>query len=370
MTSLLLKTKCKKMKKVLLSIMFASVASFASAQKSEVNEAKKAWNLLGITSGKTLDDHLKALNSGLAHTDLAIANEKSKDMPEAWSYRALFASRIALVDSVDLNNAKAKQKIAEEALVKVKELDKKGAEKENIEQANINVENALRNRAIHAYKSKNFAAALDAFNEITTKNPTDTSMYVNAGVTAKEIENYPEVIRNFKKAIGLNYPDSKVLYSEIVGITLDKLKDTVGGLALIQEASAKFPEDSYFITLETDLYIKAGDIKKSQEMLQKLIDKDPKNASYQYLLGDTYYRQALTIQNQRNALDVKKKKEFDEMTVRMNKFIDQSVPYFKKALELDPNNVSALENLKIIYMFKSDTPNYEEMKKRLEAIKQ
>lgn len=350
--------------------MFASVASYASAQKSEINEAKKAWNLLGITTGKTLDDHLKALNGGLAHTDLAIANEKSKELPEAWSYRALFASRIALVDSVDLNNAKAKQQIAEEALVKAQELDKKGAEKDNLEQAKVNVENALRNRAIYAYKKKDFAAALSAFNEITTKNPNDTSMYVNAGVTAKEIQNYPEVVRNFKKAIDLNYADSKVLYSEIINITMDKLKDSVAGLGLIKEASAKFPEDSYFITLETDLYIKGGDIKKSQEMLKVLMEKDPKNATYQYLMGDTYYKQALAIQNQRNAVDVKKKDEFNSLTTKMNKFIDDSMPYFKKGLELDPNNVSALENLKIIYLFKNDTPNYEAMKKKLESIKQ
>nr|WP_121272793.1 tetratricopeptide repeat protein [Pedobacter schmidteae] len=357
------------MKKVLLGILFVGVASYANAQKSEISEAKKAWNLLGITTGKTLADHLKALNGGLAHTDLAIANEKSKDLPDAWSYRALFASRIALVDSVDLNNAKAKQQLAEEAIAKTKELDKKGSEKENLEQAKVNVENALRNRAIYAYKKKDFAAALDAFNEITTKNPTDTSMYVNAGVTAKEIQNYPEVVKNFKKAIDLNYADAKVLYSEIINITFDKMKDSVAGLALLKEASVKYPDDSYFIGMETDLYIKKGDIAKSQEMLKKLIEKDPKNAIYQYLMGDTYYKQALAIQTQRNALDVKKTKEFNEMGVKMTKFIDQSVPYYKAALELDPKNTNALENLKIIYLFKDDKVNYEAINKRLEALK-
>jgi tetratricopeptide (TPR) repeat protein len=358
------------MKKVLLGVLFVGVATVANAQKSEVNEAKKAWNLLGITQGKTLDAHLKTLNTGLEHTDKAIADEKSKIMPEAWSYRALFASRIAMVDSVDLNNAKAKQKIAEEAIAKATELDKKGAEKENIEQSKVSVENALRNRAIYAYKKKDFALALDAFNEITTKNPKDTGMYVNAGVTAKEIQNYPEVVRNFKKAIDLNYADSKVLYSEIINITFDKLKDSVGGMTLLQEAGAKYPDDSYFIGMETDLYIKKGDIAKSQEMLKKLIAKDPKNAIYQYLLGDTYYKQALAIQTQRNALDVKKTKEFNEMGVRMTKFIDQSVPYYKAALELDPKNVNALENLKIIYLFKDDKVNYEIVNKKLTALKQ
>lgn len=357
------------MKKVLLGMLFVGVASLANAQKSEISEAKKAWNLLSITSGKTLADNLKALNDGLGHTDKAIAHEKSKDLPDAWSYRALFASRIALVDSVDLNNAKANQKIAEEAITKAKALDTKGGEKENIQTASVNVENALRNRAIYAFNKKNFEGALEAFNEITTKNPNDTTMYVNAGVTAKELQNYPEVVRNFKKAIDLNYKDSKVLYSEIVNITFDKIKDSVGGLAILKEASAKFPDDSYFIGMETDLYIKKGDIEKSQEMLTKLIAKDPKNAIYQYLMGDTYYKQALAIQTKRNALDVKKTKEFNELGAKMTKLIDQSVPYYKAALDLDPKNVNALENLKIIYLFKDDKVNYEAINKKLAELK-
>lgn len=357
------------MKKVLLGLLFVGVASLANAQKSEINEAKKAWNLIDITSGKNLAEHLKALNAGLAHTDKAIVDEKSKDMVEAWSYRALLASRIALVDSVDRNNAKKNQQIAEEAIVKAKALDTKGAEKENIDKASVNTENALRNRAIYAYNKKDFAGALEAFNEITTKNPNDTSMYVNAGVTAKELKNYPEVVRNFKKAIDLNYKDSKVLYSEIVSITFDKIKDSVGGLSILKEASAKYPDDSYFIGMETDLYIKKGDIQKSQEMLQKLIVKDPKNATYQYLMGDTYYKQALAIQTKRNALDVKKTKEFNELGAQMTKFIDQSLPYYKAALELDPKNVNALENLKIIYLFKDDKVNYEAVNKKLAELK-
>ncbi|TKC09474.1 tetratricopeptide repeat protein [Pedobacter frigoris] len=356
------------MKKILLSVLFVGVASLANAQKSEVTAAKNAWGLLGISKAKTLAENLKELNDGLAHTDKAIANEKSKVMAEAWSYRALFSSRISLVDSLDVKNSIANQKIAEEAIAQAKTLDTKGAEKTNIQDAELNVDNAVRNRGIFAYQRKDFATAFDAFKEITKKNPNDTSMYVNTGVVAKEIKNYPEVVSNFKKAIDLGYKDASILYSEIVSITFDKMKDSVAGLTLLQEAGAKFPENPYFIGLETDIYIKRGDIQKSQEMLTKLIQKDPKNATYQYLMGDTYYKQALAVQNQRNALDAKKTKEFNELGVKMTKFIDQSIPYYKAALDIDPKNVSALENLKIIYGFKEDKVNFEATKKKLEEI--
>lgn len=356
------------MKKILLSMLFVGVASLASAQKSEVTAAKNAWALLALAKAQTLPENLKTLNEGLAHTDKAIAHEKSKGLAEGWAYRALFASRIALVDSLDIKNSIANQKIAEEAVVKAKELDTKGAEKDNIENASLNIENAVRNRGIFAYNKKDFATALDAFNEVTKRNPNDTSMYVNAGVVAKEVQNYPEVVKNFKKAIDLGYKDAKVLYSEVINTTFDKIKDSTAAMVLLQEASAKYPDDPYFIGLETDIYIKKGDIAKSQEMLGKLIAKDPKSATYQYLMGDTYYKQALTLQTKRNALDPKKTKEFNEMGVRMTKFIDQSIPYYKTALDLDPKNVNALENLKIIYAFKDDTTNYNIIKKRLEEL--
>jgi cytochrome c-type biogenesis protein CcmH/NrfG len=45
------------------------------------------------------------------------------------------------------------------------------------------------------------------------------------------------------------------------------------------------------------------------------------------------------------------------------------LPFYKKAYELDPKMNSALENLKTIYAFKNDTPNYEATKKLLDAAK-
>ncbi|MBB2144810.1 hypothetical protein GM921_04900 [Pedobacter sp. LMG 31464] len=357
------------MKKVLLSILFVGVATLANAQKSEVAEAKKAWNIYGLTAEKsTFDKSMLALNNGLKHTDNAIANEKSKIMPDAWSYRALFASAIAYTDSVNIDNAIAKQKLAVDAIAQAKSLDTKGEEKDNIRSAEVNIRNAINSRAIRAYNKKDYKAALTLFNEIIALNPTDTAMYINAGVTAKLVENYPEAIKNFKKVISFNVPETKNFYSETISMTLANMKDTVAGLALLKEAIAKYPDDDGFIGTETDIYIAKGDIVKSQDALKKLIAKDASKAVYHYLMGDTYYKQALALQGDRSKLDPKKTKEFDAITAKMIVLIDQSLPFYKKAIEIDPKFVSALETLKQIYAFKNDTANYNDIKKRLEAI--
>lgn len=358
------------MKKVLLSIFFAGVATLANAQKSEVAEAKKGWTL--FASGLVSKDYAKsmtALNAGLKHTDLAIADEKTKNSPEAWSYRALFASAIAVSDTVSNENSIAKQKIAEEAIAKGMPLDTKGSEKDNFALAKINIRNAINGRGVRAYNKKDYATANKLFNELLVLNPSDTAMYINAGVTAKLIGDYKQAIDQFRKVAAMGVPESKGLYQEIIDIAIKKpVSDTTLTLTLTKEALAKFPDDPAFVGVETDIYIAKGDIVKSRELLDRLIAKDGTKAIYHYLYGDTYYKQALALQEVRNKIDQKKVKEYNEVGAKMVALIDQSIPYYKKALELDPKFESAIETLSRIYAFKGDTKNYDEYNNRLKAL--
>ena len=359
------------MKKLILSVGIMSLSVFAYAQKSEVSEAKKSWDLFqAMNQAQNLKKNLENLNKGLAHTDLAIAHEKTKNLAEPWALRASMASAVALLDTLNEANALAKQKIAEEAIVKATELDKKGDQKENLANAQINIANAIQSRGVRAYNKKDFATAFKIFTEITERNPTDTSMFLNAGVAAKQVGNYAGAVKNFKKVISFNVPEAKNLFLEAINIELINLKDTAAGLASIEEALVKFPDDPDFVGTQTDIYIVRGEIEKSQVSLNKLIAKDPNKAIYHFLLGETYYKQALLVQDQRVKLDAKKVKEYNALTAKMTALIDKSLPYYKKAQELDPKAVHTLEALKQIYAFKNDTKAYEETNKLLKALPQ
>ncbi|WP_285058314.1 tetratricopeptide repeat protein [Pedobacter ginsengisoli] len=367
------------MKKILLSILFVGVASLANAQKSEVNAAKNAWILISNSGTKTLPESLKMLNDGLAHTDKAIADEKTSKSAEAWTYRALFASRTAQIDSLDLANSKAKQKIAEEAITKAKSLNPKEEEKKFLEDASGFIEDAVRNRGVFAYKKKDFATALESFNEYTARNPKDTNMFVNAALMAKQLKNYPEVARNYKAAIALNYPDAALLYKDLINIYLSEVKDSTTAIAIIQEASAKYPNDNDLLGMETNYWLKKGDATKSQEMIKKLIEKNPDNPDYQIAMGDIFFKQANDFQDARNELateleanktkvDVKKKKEFDDLGTKMKGILDQAIPYYKAAAELDKKSGYALDKLRSIYNFKNDKVNEAAVQKQLDAL--
>lgn len=76
----------------------------------------------------------------------------------------------------------------------------------------------------------------------------------------------------------------------------------------------------------------------------------------------------MNIQDERKKIDSKKVKEFNAATAKMNELIDKSIPFYKKSLEIDPKFVPTLETLKQIYAFKNDAANYDDIKKRLDAI--
>ncbi|RZL61873.1 MAG: tetratricopeptide repeat protein [Pedobacter sp.] len=356
------------MKKLLFSILIVGTATVANAQKSEVAEAKKKWGIFSITGGKgAFDKTMASLNDGLAHTDKAIANEKSNILPEAWSYRALFASTIYATDSVNVENAEAKRKIAEEAITKAKSLDTKGDEKDNITTAETNILNGLKTKAYQAYTKKDYEKAYSYYDAVTKVQP-DTTFYLYTGVSAQLANKLPAAIENFKQVIKLNGSESKGLYNEIINIYLKTLKDTTSALATIKEALVKYPNNGDLIAAETDIYITRGNIEESRASLTKLIASNPKNALYQYLMGNTYFNTALNVQKERDKLDQKKVKEYNAETAKVVALIDQSIPFYKTALELDPVHAPTLDILTKIYAFKGDTKSYDEIKKRLDAI--
>ena len=67
-------------------------------------------------------------------------------------------------------------------------------------------------------------------------------------------------------------------------------------------------------------------------------------------------------------LGLKSKSGEGKITTKMNGLLDKSLPFYKKALDIDAKNEGALETLKTIYAFRNDTKNYEEIKKRLDAL--
>lgn len=356
------------MRKLILTVLFAATIGLTFAQKSEIAAAKKGWDFFqAVGRNLPLDKKLVSLQESLGHAVLATTNEKTKDSPESWAYKALLSANIAIVDTLDNANSDTHIKLAEDAVIEAKKLDTQGEVKALIKDADDRILIAIRNAAFISYEKKEFQRSFDNFYKLQVINPNDTAMVLNASVLAKNLENYPKSIELSKRLLAMGNPQSEGIYTDIISMQLKNLKDTVAGLVTIEEAKVKFPENINFITTETDIYIKKGQNDKAEKALITLVQKDPKNDLYQAALGNVFLQQAFKKQTELGTIDqVKKKAEYLKMKTERDALVDKALPYYVKATELDAKNLNALDGLKTIYFFKNDTKNYESTKKKIQ----
>ncbi|RZK21142.1 MAG: tetratricopeptide repeat protein [Flavobacterium sp.] len=199
-------------------------------------------------------------------------------------------------------------------------------------------------------------------------NPQDTAMYGNVAYMAKETKNYPAAIENYKKAIAMNSPESNAYYSEIFRINMEQ-KDTTAAIATLQQASAKYPDEAFFISNEADIYYRQGNVVKADALLDKLLAKDPKNPAYIRIKADTYFNQAFEAQETvRKLEDAKKYKEADAMLKKKSDMLGKALPLYLSLETMDPKNSEVVRMIKQVYFGLGNNEKTEEYSKKEKSL--
>lgn len=247
-----------------------------------------------------------------------------------------------------------------------------------------------------------------------------------SGVKAKK---YNEVKEINEKLINANYNDGGI-YENKYEILLSA-GDNKGAEAALEEGRKKLPDDVGLIFKEINHYIRTGRLDALVNKLQDAIKKEPnnvslyntlgnvydnlygkdsmwiakddkgnytvllsveknenyknaivyfgkaaemdsKNSDSQYGLGAFYYNVAARMTNILNKLadDYSKEgtKKYEAVKVEVFTMFDKSLPYFKKAESLNPNDRNTLIALKEIHARKNEFDLSNEYKKRLETV--
>ena len=201
-----------------------------------------------------------------------------------------------------------------------------------------------------------------------------------------------------------------------------QIGDEAGAFRILAEGRKKFPNDRSLLFAEINFYLKAGKSNELTGRLEQAIEqepgnvslyvtlgnvydnlfqsalinndepkantyfdnakryfsnglmKDPENLDANYSLGALYYNKAAVRTRHMNELsDDFSKKGLEKLNVIRNEIMglfDQSLPYFKKAETINPNDVNTLIALIEIYARKDDLVISAEMRKRLEVVKE
>ena len=322
-----------------------------------------------------------------------------------------------------INQAKAGQAVEEsyaywlkaDELAQVPVLNKKGVEVPTDPKMRGNISKKMleyyKNQELVKYgiylnEQRDFAGAYQAFKlhtdmpdlammqdaKIQKEMPRDTTYEqykYYAAIFAVQAEMHEEavaVLETMKdgeyEAISVN----QFLYQEYVA-----LKDTAKFVQTLQNAIVRFPGEPWFLQNLINYYIFSGQEQTAVEYLAKAIEREPNVAQYHHIKGNldenlgnydaaladfdealrcdpnladamagkgrVYYNQAVKL-NEAAAL-ISDNKAYKKALDEMNGVFRQSLPFFEKAHEMEPENRDYMIVLKGLYYRFHDDAKYE-----------
>jgi tetratricopeptide (TPR) repeat protein len=387
--------------KTILSVLTLTVLSVSTfAQKGELNSAKSNYEkYVQLKDAGSAALGLTSLTSAKTSIDKAVANEKTMNEQEAWTFKAMIYADLALNEAEE---AKAELMVndAAAALKKAVELDQAGAGKANRERASNLFAQFELNKGVKAYQTQKFEDAYQAFNKSLSYKPGDTTLTYYTGLSAINAQNYKAAIKNYAELLKTNYSANNQ-----IALDLSKLyaleKDTVNALEVASTFAAKF-HDAALATQEIELSLMSGKEKQIVTKIYEQIAQDPKNKTNYFYAGIAYsalkdpkkaeeaYKKALEIDakyedaainlastvlnvgidliNTANKLPANKQKEYDLAIKQANLEVDRALPYLQKVVEINPKSVSGWDNLKTYYIIKRNQAKIDEITKTIQSI--
>lgn len=215
----------------------------------------------------------------------------------------------------------------------------------------IETENHLNNVAAYEFQDKrfqeayeNFSRTIDSYEIFKALGKEKDSRLADPKVKGEQIlyTGYAAFYGNDKgnsekyfKELADQNTDQPFVYEALFTIYNEK-SDKENAAKYLNLGRTKFPEDTGLLYAEINYYIKEGKLNELIDKLKKAIELDPKNVSVYTTLGSVY-----------DQLNTKAFEAGD--TVQMRSHIGNALNYFNKALEIDPNNFDAVYSIGALY---------------------
>ena len=214
---------------------------------------------------------------------------------------------------------------------------------------------------------------------------------VQAQLHAQAIAELEELKDGDYEAVSVN----QFLYQEYV-----ELKDTVKFVATLQNAIARFPQESWFLQNLINYYIFSGQEQVAIDYLAQAIEREPNVAQYHHIKGNldenqgnyeaalvdfdnalkldptladamagkgrVYYNQAVKL-NEAAAM-ISDNKEYKKALEEMNEVFRKALPFFEKAHEMAPEDRNYMQILKGLYYRFHMTAEYDAISEKLNNL--
>jgi tetratricopeptide (TPR) repeat protein len=394
-----------------ITVLLLFVNVFTYAQKSKVTTAESLLLQRKFEKAKEVIDE-------------AIKHENCINYAKAHSVRGKIYQGIFEQDSVLREQFPDLLEVAWEEYQAAIKLDEKNRLEKELKLQFQFLANDFINHGVNSYNADKFEKALEYFKRSLEVHASpygsqkiDTLTIHYAGIVANKLERWDEAIGYFKRLIALDYDEvnSNAIIASILlhqsrsalatgGTLFAKAKQEEGFQYLmdghkknptdefmlvelinyyllgdhpekaepyLDEAIRQYPRKAEFYRVKGSLYEKLQQVDKAEAMYIKTLEVDPTDFIAQYSLASIKLDKISEENKKLN--DIEDNKLYNAAVDKIMQKYEEVLPYFERALELEPTNENTLTMLSRIYFILRTRPNtgpayqkkYEQMQERL-----
>lgn len=273
----------------------------------------------------------------------------------------------------------------------------------------------------------NFDAATGLYKVLSANEKGDDSRLNDPAIYSEHIfytavsafyGDMPEKAKPYFKELYNANSEEPMVYEAL--FTIESKNDEALGLSYLEKGRELFPNNTGLLFAEINYYVKKGELEKMIDKLEVALELEPDNVSIYttlgsvydnlsskamevddaeaiklnfdkalsyfnkaleleadnfdavYSIGALYYNSAANMTKEINkyANDFSKEgtKKYNDVKAKMDGLFEESLPYFQKAEQLNPNDASVLQALSEIYARKNMLDKSVEYKERIEAL--
>ncbi len=416
------------MKINILTLALSLFTLAAVAQKSEIRNAGNAVEDGNYTEAKAEIEKAESM--------LADANDKWKERFYLYKGQAYLGTG----ENVKVDD----MLIASEAFKKAVEMGSSEAQ-----DGILKVRNSLVQSAVEDQNAENYKSAAEKLVTSYKINPQDTLYLYYAAANSLNAQDYDTALEYYKELRDLGFDGTEVEYLAtnvetgeqeampskeqrdlmvktedytdpedrkspskkgeiakniaLIYINQEKMDEAVEAMEV---AKRENPDNVMLIQAEADMYYRMGDKEKYNELMKKVLEKSPDDATIYYNLGVTtaelgdtegaieYYEKALELDpdmsearmnivvailaqereiiDQMNQLGMSKEdnKRYEELEEERLEVYEEVIPYLEDAIEHDPTNVEIIRTAMNIFSALDEQEKAQIMKDRIEELQQ
>jgi len=401
----------KKVSVILLSILLiyhTDLFSQSSYVQSAANILKQAEKL----PKSKKEEIKKLLTEAKGYIDKAAANAKTANDEKMWYYKGVTYSMIDRNVLTELE--KNAIEIATDALINYINGNKKGFYSDEANVSLIDCGEGLVNKGVTLFNNKEYIASINAYKKIFEVLPFDKSDNLKRNKITKDgidynlyldynaLEDYPNAKKQLQILMDNNYNNPKI-YLFMYDILLNKENNPDEAIKALQKGRTLFSEDKLLLDYEIDYYVKQnkmdvllnkfteaitndpeyiamyvnrGKVYQNEKInkpelaladYKKALELDPDNLDANYGLASVYYNRAKNYNDLMNKLSFNEQKKYDSYKAKRDSDFKESIPYFEKTLELDSEDQVSMKALNQLYISIGDYEKAKAIKEKLDS---